>query len=51
MAAWVYRIARNVLNDHYRKSSREQSLRESESLPEAAEEDSLCQRANAWLVT
>jgi RNA polymerase sigma-70 factor (ECF subfamily) len=49
LAAWVYRIARNVIHDHHRANRHEQSLAEIDP-PDASEEsDELLRHADRWL--
>lgn len=49
LAAWVYRIARNVIHDHYRAGRHEQSLAEIDP-PDASEANGeLRLRADRWL--
>lgn len=49
LAAWVYRIARNVIQDHYRKQAGpEVGLAKESSLTDEAEDDARC-RVGGWL--
>jgi RNA polymerase sigma-70 factor (ECF subfamily) len=49
LTAWVYRIARNVIHDHYRACRHEQSLAEIDP-PDASEKtDELLRHADRWL--
>ncbi len=49
LAAWVYRIARNVVHDHYRRSKDEVALAESDPVDESSGENRLFVTAAGWL--